>query len=146
MTSRLEEAARGYLQHIDDRGGMVAAIEQGYVQREIQDAAYQYQLDVEHKRRIVVGQNEFVAESSAIPILKVDPALERGQVERLAQWRQARDDGASATALQRVERAAQGSDNLMPLLIDAVKAGATVGEISNVLRSVWGEFDEVLTV
>jgi methylmalonyl-CoA mutase N-terminal domain/subunit len=145
-TSHIEQAAQQYIDHIDSLGGMVAAIEKGYVQREIQDAAYRYQLDIEAKRRIIVGQNAFVAEAPAIPILKIDPQLERQQVERLRAWRGERDDAACRAELERLDRSATGDDNLMPPIVSAVKAGATVGEISDVLREVWGEHQELPTV
>jgi methylmalonyl-CoA mutase N-terminal domain/subunit len=146
LTSRIEQAANEYLVRIDQLGGMVAAIEQGYVQREIQNAAYQYQLDVEDKRRIVVGQNEFISEAPPTPVMKIDPALERAQVERVRAFRATRDAAAHAAALARIDAAARGDDNLLPVLIDAVKAGATVGEMSDVLRGVWGEHRETLTI
>jgi methylmalonyl-CoA mutase N-terminal domain/subunit len=146
LTSRIEKAAIAYIEHIDQLGGMVAAIEQGYVQREIQNAAYRYQLDIEQKRRIIVGQNEFVSESAPVPVLKVDPALERDQAARVAAWRSERAEIASKSSLSKLKDAAQGDGNLVPLIIAAVKAGATVGEISDVLRDVWGQYEEVLTV
>ena len=145
-TSRIEQGAAEYIEQIDQLGGMVAAIEQGYVQREIQNAAYRYQLDVEQKRRIVVGVNEFVAETEPIPTLKLDTELERQQAERVRAWRADRDDTALADNLARVERCAESDDNLMPPIIDAVKAGATVGEISDVLRGIWGQHTEIVSV
>jgi methylmalonyl-CoA mutase N-terminal domain/subunit len=146
LTLRLERSALEYMSQVEKLGGMLRAIEQGFVQREIQAAAYQYQLDVEHKRRVIVGQNEFVAETPAVPVLRVDPRLELEQVERTRAWRAARDGAAFAEALGRVEQAARSSDNLLPPILVAVKAGATVGELSNVLRGVWGEHVEVPVV
>lgn len=146
LTNTIEKGAREYIERIDKLGGMVAAIEQGYVQREIQNAAYQYQLDIEEKRRIVVGQNDFISETSPTPVLKIDPTLERQQVERVRAWRANRDAAAHQRALLTIERAAQSTDNLMPILIEAVKVGATVGEMSDVLRKVWGEHRETVTV
>ena len=146
MTTRIEAAARDYIRHIDKLGGMVAAIEQGYVQREIQATAYRYQLEVEDKRRVIVGQNDFVSESAPVPVMKVDPSIERGQVERLRAWRAAHDTPAKAEALGRIDAASRGADNLVPVVLDAVKAGATVGEVSDVLRAVWGEHRESVTV
>jgi len=124
----------------------VSAIEQGYVQREIQNAAYQYQLDIEEKRRVVVGQNDFISEAAPTPVMKIDPALEREQVARVRAWREARDAEACRAALSSVEAAARGDENLLPLLVHAVKSGATVGELSDVLRSVWGEHQESITL
>jgi methylmalonyl-CoA mutase N-terminal domain/subunit len=146
LTTRLEEAAGAYIRRIDEMGGMVQAIEQGYVQREIQATAYRYQLEVESKDRVIVGQNEFVSETSPVPVMKVDPAIEREQVERLRAFRAKHAGPAKAEALGQIERAAKGSDNLMPPIIAAVKVGATVGEISDVLRGVFGEHRETLTL
>ena len=144
MTSRIEQAASAYIRHIDRLGGMVSAIEQGYVQREIQNAAYAYQLDIEHERRVIVGQNAFVAEAPPVPLLRIDPRIEREQCERTRAWRAERGD--CSAELGAISAAAQGDDNLMPPIIRAVKAGATVGEIAGVLREHWGEYQEVLTV
>jgi methylmalonyl-CoA mutase N-terminal domain/subunit len=146
LTTRLEQASYSYIRRVDELGGMVAAIEQGYVQREIQATAYRYQLDVEEKRRIVVGQNEFVADAPPVPVMRIDPAVERDQVARTRAWRAAHDGPARAEALGRVDAAARGDDNLMQPILDAVKAGATVGEISDVLRAIWGEHRETLTL
>ena len=146
LTTRLEAAAWEYIGRVDKLGGMAAAIEQGYVQREIQATAYRYQLEIEDKRRVVVGQNEFVSESAPVPVLKVDPKLEEGQVARVRAWRAAHDTPAKAEALAKIDAAAQSSANLVPPVVDAVKAGATVGEISDVLRNLWGEHRETLTI
>jgi methylmalonyl-CoA mutase N-terminal domain/subunit len=146
LTHRLEAKARQYLERIDQMGGMVAAIEAGYVQREVQAAAYQYQLDVEEKRRVIVGLNAFTGESSPVPVMRVDPALERAQVERVRALKARRDATRWAAALAGVERAARGGDNLMPSVVEAVKALATVGEISDVLRGVFGEHQETTVV
>ena len=141
-----EKAAQAYLAHVDELGGMVSAIEQGYVQREIQAAAYRFQLDVEAKRRLVVGQNAFETETEPIPVLKVDPAIERDQVERLRAWREQRDSAKAEEACTALKAQAEGEDNLMPGIITAVKAGATVGEIAAALRTVWGEYEQVVTL
>jgi methylmalonyl-CoA mutase N-terminal domain/subunit len=146
QTSRIEKAARAYIRHIDELGGMVSAIEQGYVQREIQNAAYRYQLDIEQQRRLIVGLNAFVGDTAPVPVLRVDPELERAQIERLRTWRSQRAEPRVGEVLAALDRAARGDDNLMPLVIDAVKEGASVGEISDVLRAVWGTYDEVVTV
>ncbi len=146
LTTRLEEAARAYIKRIDELGGMVQAIEQGYVQREIQATAYRFQLEVEDKARIIVGQNEFVSETSPVPVMKLDPAVEREQVARLRAFRAKHEGPVKAEALGRVEAAARGKDNLMPPIVAAVKAGGTVGEISDVLRGVFGEHRETLTL
>ena len=146
LTARIEQAAYGYLRRVDELGGMVSAIEQGYPQREIQATSYRYQLDVEERRRIVVGQNEFVADALPVPVMKIDPTLERDQVARTRAWRAAHEGPAKAAALERVDAAARGDKNLMPPILEAVKAGATVGEISDVLRAIWGEHRETLTI
>jgi methylmalonyl-CoA mutase N-terminal domain/subunit len=146
LTSRIEAGARAYLERIDRLGGMVAAIEQGYVQREIQNAAYRYQLDIEEKRRVVVGVNEYVAETAPVPVLKIDPQLERDQVERVRAWRTARSAPACDQSLTTLADQARADANLVPSILEAVKAGATVGEVSDVLRSAWGEYDEVVTL
>jgi methylmalonyl-CoA mutase N-terminal domain/subunit len=140
LTRRIEEGARAYIARIDELGGMVGAIEQGFVQSEIQATAYAYQLDIEKKRRIVVGVNEYESEGAKVPILKVDPRIELEQVERLRAFRAARDASAWATAMERLDSAARSSDNLVPVILDAVRAKATVGEISDVFRRVFGEY------
>jgi methylmalonyl-CoA mutase N-terminal domain/subunit len=146
LTNDLERAAYVYLARIDELGGMVAAVEQGYPQREIQNSAYKYQLEIEKKERVIVGQNAYVQETEPIPVMKIDPRIEREQVDRLRAFRAKRDQAATADALRAIEAAARGKDNLLPLILAAVKANATVGEISNVLRSVWGEHVETLVL
>ncbi|HMJ52755.1 MAG TPA: methylmalonyl-CoA mutase family protein [Polyangiaceae bacterium] len=146
LTRRIESGARDYIARIDEMGGMVRAIELGFVQRDIQATAYGYQLDIEHKRRVVVGVNEFESEGPKVPVAKINPRVEVEQVERLARFRAGRASATTARTLERVERAAQTKDNLVPLVLDAVRAGATVGEISNVLRKVWGEYVPPLAI
>lgn len=146
LTTRIEKEAVKYIEHIDQMGGMVSAIEQGFVQREIQNAAYQYQLDIEDKRRVIVGLNQFVGESEPIPLLRVDPEVERSQAERVKAFRAERDQAPCDAALASLKAAAEGDANLLPLIVDAVKANATVGEISDALRQVWGEYEEVPTL
>ena len=146
LTDRIEQKAREYLARIDELGGMVSAIETGYPQREIQNSAYSYQLEIEKKERTIVGLNDFVQDSPAVPVMKIDPKIERDQVERLRAMRQKRDAQKHAAALQKVEAAAKTNDNLLPLVLDAVKAYATVGEIAEVLRGVWGEHVETLVL
>jgi methylmalonyl-CoA mutase N-terminal domain/subunit len=146
LTTRLEKLADDYIARIDELGGMVAAIEKGYPQREIQKSAYEYQLEVERKERVVVGVNDFRQDAPPVPVTTVDPRIEVDQVERLRAIRAKRDAKAHAAAIERVDRAARGSDNLLPHILDAVKAFATVGEIANVLRAAWGEHVETLVV
>jgi methylmalonyl-CoA mutase N-terminal domain/subunit len=142
LTNRIESEALRYIKRIDELGGMVRAIEQGYPQREVQNTAYAYQLEVERKQRLVVGQNAFIQEAPVVPVLRIDPKLEAEQIERVRAVRASRDAGAYAAAMQRVDAALQGKENLVPLILDAVKASATVGEISGVLRNKWGEHVE----
>jgi methylmalonyl-CoA mutase, N-terminal domain len=144
LTGRLEALASETLQRIDALGGMVAAIEQGFPQREIQRSAYEYQLEVERGERIVVGVNAFAREAPPVPVSQIDPENERAQVERLRAVRTSRAPGPHAAALTRLGAAAGGRDNLVPYILEAVKARATVGEISDVLRAAWGEHVESL--
>ncbi len=146
LTNRLEQEASKYIARIDELGGMVNAIEQGYPQREIQNSAYSYQLEIERKQRTIVGLNDFVQDAPPVPVMKIDPEIERAQVERLRAFRGRRDQQAHAEALRKVEAAAKGTDNLLPFILDAVKASATVGEVADVLRSVWGEHTETLVL
>jgi methylmalonyl-CoA mutase N-terminal domain/subunit len=147
LTDQVEAAAQAYLDEIDALGGAIAAIEAGYQQRHIQDAAYRVQRQIEAGERIVVGVNRFTDDESVRPPLqRIDPALEREQVERIARLRADRDAVAWAAALQRLERVARSSENVMPAIIEAVSARATLGEISDRLRVVWGEHREVVTI
>ena len=146
LTHRLEKEAEKYIARVDELGGMVSAIEQGYPQREIQNTSYATQLEIEKKERLIVGMNAFTQDAAPVPVMKIDPKIEREQVERLRAMRAKRDPKAHAAALAKIEAAAKGSENLVPLVLDAVKAYATVGEISNVLRAVWGEHVETLVL
>ncbi len=147
MTTEIERRAAEYIRKIDDMGGTLAAIESGFVQREIQDAAYDYQRAVERGEAIVVGVNRFSVDSEpATPVLQIDPASEREQVERLRAVRASRDRSRADAALAHVGDVARSSDNLMPAILDAVEAYATVGEISDALRAVFGEYEEAVTV
>ena len=146
LTNRIEAEANRYLARIDELGGMVPAIEQGYPQREIQNSAYAYQVEVEKKQRIIVGVNEFVQDSPHVEVMKIDPQIERDQTERVRAVRARRDASKHAECLRRIEAAARGNDNLLPIILDAVKAEATVGEVAGVLREVWGEHQETLVL
>jgi methylmalonyl-CoA mutase, N-terminal domain len=144
LTDEIEERANAYLQHIDALGGALRAIEVGYVQREIQEAAYQWQQAVEHKDVIVVGVNDYQSDETIdIERLRVDPAIEAQAAQRLAALRARRDAATHAAQLERLANAAAGRDNLMPLLIECVEHDATVGEICHTLRRVWGEYRPV---
>jgi methylmalonyl-CoA mutase N-terminal domain/subunit len=120
----------------------VQAISKGYVQREIQEAAYAWQRRVEAKDLVVVGVNAFKSEDPPVPVLKLDPALEEQQVARLQALRKERRNGAATAAVDAVRTAARGTENLMPFILAAVKAEATLGEISDALRDVFGEYRE----
>ncbi|MEP6636747.1 MAG: methylmalonyl-CoA mutase family protein [Acidobacteriota bacterium] len=147
LTDEIENRAADYLKKIDAMGGMLRAIEVGYVQREIQEAAYRYQRAIETKDAIVVGVNAYhVQEETRVNILRVDPAVEQAQVDRLRAVRNRRDAGAVEQALARLEESARGTENLLPRIFECVEAYGTVGEISNRLRRVWGEYKETSTV
>jgi methylmalonyl-CoA mutase N-terminal domain/subunit len=143
LTNRLEEGAREYFRKLDAMGGMVRAIEQGYPQREILEASQRYQREVERKERIIVGVNEYVEpDGQRIPFLKIGPEVERAQVDRLASLRSRRDPFKMAGTLEALQEAAAGDDNLMPYLLEAVKADATLGEICAALKEVFGSYKE----
>jgi len=147
LTNEIESRAVDYLEKIDALGGMLRAIETGYVQREIQESAYRYQRAIERHEAIVVGVNEFrVAEESPIPTLRVDPAIEQAQIERVRALRERRDAAEANTALAKLEEAARGTENVLPRILDCVEAYVTVGEIGNRLRKVWGEYRESSTM
>jgi len=147
LTDELEAAAQAYLDEMDEMGGAIAAIDAGYQQRHIQDAAYRVQREIESADRIVVGVNKFTDDEVVTPALqRIDPALEREQVARLHAVRAERDEVVWAVALDQLEAVARGTDNIVPAMIEAVKARATLGEISDRLRTVWGEHREVVTV
>jgi methylmalonyl-CoA mutase N-terminal domain/subunit len=147
LTSELERRASDYIEKIDAMGGMLRAIETGYVQREIQDAAYSYQRAIETNDQTIVGLNRFqIEEETRIPTLRVDPRVEQSQVERVRAVRERRDAVATEAALVRLEEAARGTENLLPRILACVEADITVGEISHRLRRVWGEYQEAVTV
>ncbi len=141
LTDDIEQQSLTYMKGIQEMGGAVRAIEQGYMQREIQTAAYETQLKIEHKEDIVVGVNAFTTTSDKEPILhKIDPHLEIEARDRIAQVRSKRDADKVTQALNKLRQAAIGQDNLMPYIISAVREYTTLGEICNVLREVFGEY------
>jgi methylmalonyl-CoA mutase, N-terminal domain len=141
LTDEIEARAQAYLDQIDALGGALPAIEQGFIQNEIQEAAYRFQQAVERKEQIVVGLNEFTSnEAPDIERLRVDPAIERQAHERLQALRARRDPGRGSAALRALEAAAHGTDNLMPHFIACVENEVTVGEICHCLRRTWGEY------
>jgi len=147
LTGEIEARAMDYLSKIDALGGMLRAIEAGYVQSEVQKAAYEYQQAVERGEQVVVGVNEFVAEEERpIPTLRVDPEIERAQVERVRALRARRDPAKTRAAIQNVEARARSGENLLPAIQAAVEAYATVGEISDALRRVFGEYRESVVI
>ncbi len=143
LTNRLEEAAQDYFCQLDNMGGMVRAIEQGFPQREILDASQRYQREVERKERIIVGVNEYVEpEERAISILKIGQEVEHEQVARLSDLRKCRDSFKMAGAVEALQEAASCGENVMPYLVEAVKAKATLGEICTALEEVFGIYRE----
>ena len=147
LTSEIEAAAQDYISKIDAMGGMLRAIETGYVQQEVQKSAYEYQRAVDSGEQVVVGVNRFQAEEERpIPTLLVDPEIEKTQVARLHALRARRDAPKTVAALAEVERRARGSENLMPAILSAVEAYATVGEISDALRRAFGEYLESVVI
>jgi methylmalonyl-CoA mutase N-terminal domain/subunit len=145
LTNQMEAAASAYFRKLDELGGMIPAIETGFPQREIREAAWQYQREIERKERVIVGVNEYVMEEEEpLDILVIDPAVEKRQLERVRELRASRDQARWQGALEVLRKAAIAQDNLMPPLIDAVKAYATVGEICNALKDVFGEYEEPL--
>ncbi len=143
LTDAIENGARQYIERIDSMGGALRAIEAGYVQSEIQGSAYDHQRAVERGDKIVVGVNRFrIEEEASIPTFRLDASIEKDQVERLRALRASRDAACVRSALERLETAARGTENLMPYIMDAAEAYATVGEISDCLRRVFGEHRE----
>jgi methylmalonyl-CoA mutase N-terminal domain/subunit len=147
LTDQIESRARDYLAKIDAMGGMIKAIESGFVQSEIQRAAYDFQRTVETRDQIVVGVNDFVAtEERPIATLRIDPAIEQTQVARLQALRAKRDAAKTQAALAELRHRASSTENLLPAILAAVEAWATVGEISDALRSVFGEYQESVVI
>ncbi len=142
LTDHIEEEAMKYIEKIEGMGGMMKAIERGYIQKEIADSAYRFQKEVEEKKRIIVGVNAFtVDEPVDVEILKVDPSIREKQIERLKKLRSERDNKKVQEALDMLRKAAEKDDvNLMPYIIEAHRHLATLGEVTNVLREVWGEY------
>jgi len=145
LTSEIENGAADYIRRIDDMGGALRAIEAGFIQKEIQDAAYAYQKAVEAGQQVIVGVNRFqMQEEERFDILRIDPAIEKNQKQRLVELRRGRDNNAVRLAREAIAQAARGRDNLMPLILDAVRKQATIGEISDTLRDVFGLYQETV--
>ncbi len=146
LTLDMEQACYKYFEEIDGMGGMVRAIERGFPQREIAQSAYRYQREVESKEKLIVGVNAFCGDQERPPILSIDQCAGARQVEKLRRLRSRRDAGRAQAALDALEAAAQGSDNLMPPILECVRAYCTVGEVSNRLRTVFGVYQETSVI
>ncbi|MFQ5833237.1 MAG: methylmalonyl-CoA mutase [Candidatus Thorarchaeota archaeon] len=144
LTNELEEEAYKYFDRVDALGGVIPAIEKGFFQKEISDAAYRYEREIESRKRIIVGVNEFQLEDEeiTIPVLKIDPEVERMQIERLNTTRRERDNKKVQKALDGLRKASEGTENVLPHVVNAVKAYASVGEICGVWREIFGEWEE----
>jgi methylmalonyl-CoA mutase N-terminal domain/subunit len=147
LTLDMEQGAKDYFATIDRMGGMVEAVEQGYPQREIAESAYRFQQSVEARDKIIVGVNDYVVEGEAsVPTLYIDETTAERQIDRLRELKRTRDNGRVTRALDDLRRAAAGADNTMPRLIECARAYATVGEMCDALRDVWGEYEEVPSI
>jgi methylmalonyl-CoA mutase N-terminal domain/subunit len=147
MTDNIEKEAEEYISKIDALGGMIAAIENGYVQSEIQNAAYQFEKELESGKRIVVGVNKFQSKENTKPdLLKIDIKVQEDQIKFLNKIKNERSAAEVTESLNKLKKAAGGCDNLMPYILDAVKVYATVGEICDVMRSVFGEYKETVVI
>ena len=143
LSNEVERGAWDYIEKIDALGGMVAAIERGYPQREISEASYRYQVAVDKKEKIIVGVNDFVTQEKPLDILQIDETVAHRQAERLRKLRAERSNDEAARRLGALRKAAQGSENLMPYIFDAVKSYATLGEICDAMREVFGTYEEI---
>ena len=143
LTNEVERGAWDYIEKIDALGGMVAAIERGYPQREISEASYRYQVAVDKKEKIIVGVNDFVTKEKPLDTLQIDEGVAHRQGERLRKLRAERSSDEVARRLGALRKAAQGGENLMPCIFDAVKSYATLGEICDAMREVFGTYEEI---
>jgi len=142
-TNQIEKQALEYIEKIDQLGGVVRAIENGYIQKEIQGSSYRYLIDIEQKERIIVGVNKFEVEEENKPdLLKIDFQVQKDQIKRLHLMKQKRDNNAVQKSLVELKKVAEGKKNTMPAILSAVKTYATLGEICGVLREVFGEYKE----
>ena len=148
LTNEIEKRAFEYIEKIDKMGGMLKAIESGYVQREIAESAYNYQKAVESGEQVVVGVNKFTIEEDKkdLEILKINEEVEKRQVEKLKKLKQERDNTLVKDRLEKLKKAAMGSDNLMPYILDCVRAYCTLGEMADVLREVFGEYQDTVSL
>ncbi len=148
LTTQMEERAMEYINKIDNMGGVISAIEKGFFQREIADSAYKYQQEIDRKERLLVGVNEFTVDEDWIPveILRIEPHVEKEQLARLEKLKRERNNKRVKEVVDRLRHAAEHDENLMPPIIEAVKSYATLGEICNVLREVFGEYRELIVI
>jgi methylmalonyl-CoA mutase N-terminal domain/subunit len=148
LTNEMEEKAMDYIQKIDNMGGAIAGIEKGFFQKEIAESAYRYQREIDEEKRIIVGLNEYAVEGEECPIelLRIDPKVENEQVARLRKLKRERDNRKVKEALEKLHRTAEKDENLMPTMIEAAKAYVTLGEITEVLREVYGEYKELIII
>src|SRR5215510_14862597 len=142
LTDELEQRVYAYFRKLDELGGMVRAIELGFPQREISEAAYRYQQQLEKQEAVIVGVNDFVADEAPIEILQIEPRVQQEQIAKVRQLRQRRDNALLRQRLAALESVAQSDVNIMPALVDVVRAYGTIGDIADVLRSVWGTYEE----
>ena len=148
LTNEMEEKAMEYIQKVDDMGGAMVAIEKGFFQKEIADSSYKYQKEIDENKRTIVGVNNYRIEKEeyAIKLLRVDPHVENEQVTNLQNLKKTRDNRKAEEMLDKLEVSAEKDENLMPAIIEAVKAYATLGEICDVLRKVYGEYKELIVI
>jgi methylmalonyl-CoA mutase N-terminal domain/subunit len=142
LTDEIERRVYAYFRQLDELGGMVRAIECGFPQREISEAAYRYQRKIEKKEEVIVGVNDFVADETPVEILQIDPRVEQAQIAQVQHLRHTRDNALLAKRLAALARVAQSGANIMPAIVDTVRAYGTIGEIADVLRGVWGTYEE----
>ena len=143
LTKETEDETYAYFHRIEDLGGVLPAIENGFFQREIAEASFQYQREIDLRQRIIVGVNEYVLdEPLEIPVLQMDPQGEERQVKRLQRLRRQRDNREATRCLKALEKACRDSENVMPYLLEAVTSYCTLGEVCNVMRDVFGEYTE----
>jgi methylmalonyl-CoA mutase N-terminal domain/subunit len=143
LTDKVEEEALRYIRRIDEMGGIIQAVERGYPQKEIADSAYKFQQQLERGERVIVGVNKFQGnEEITIPVLQIDPDIERKQIERIRKVRERRDAAKYDAAMKSLRDACMSDKNLVPFVLDAVRAEATLGEISDVFREAYGVYRE----
>jgi methylmalonyl-CoA mutase N-terminal domain/subunit len=148
LTNEMEEKAMEYIQKVDDMGGAIVAIEKGFFQKEIADSSYRYQKEIDEKERTIVGVNDYKIKKEEYPmeLLRVDPKVEKEQVANLQKMKETRNSRKVEETLGKLESSADKDENLMPTIIEAVKAYATLGEICSVLRKVYGEYKELIVI